>query len=178
MKVLVITGSAHGKGTSALMADEFIRGAKDAGHEVERFDAGKAKVHGCTGCNHCEYGKNPCIFRDDMEGLNPKMLEADAIVLVSPVYYWGLSSQLKAVIDRWQPTVFAMQHNKKSVLLTTQASNEDWVTEPVDAWYKNLLRFMEWENAGRLAAKGVMTRANIEATDYPQQAYVLGKQLD
>jgi multimeric flavodoxin WrbA len=49
-----------------------------------------------------------------MDGLNPKMLEADAIVLVSPVYYWGLSSQLKAVIDRWQPTVFAMQgHNKK-----------------------------------------------------------------
>ena len=71
-----------------------------------------------------------------------------------------------------------MQGHKKVVLLTTQASNEDWVTEPVDVWYKNLLRFMEWENAGRLAAKGVMTRADIEATDYPQQAYVLGKQLD
>ena len=177
MKVLVITGSAHGKGTSALMADEFIRGAKDAGHEVERFDAGKAKVHGCTGCNHCEYGKNPCVFRDDMDGLNPKMLEADAIVLVSPVYYWGLSSQLKAVIDRWQPTVFAMQHNKKGILLTTQASDEDWVTEPVDAWYKALLRFMKWENGGRLAAKGVPARADIEAADYPQQAYALGKEL-
>ena len=52
------------------------------------------------------------------------------------------------------------------------------MTEPVDVWYKNLLRFMEWENAGRLAAKGVMTRADIEATDYPQQAYVLGKRLN
>lgn len=71
-----------------------------------------------------------------------------------------------------------MQGHKKVVLLTTQASDEDWVTEPVDVWYKNLVRFMEWKDVGRLVAKGVMTRANIETTDYPQQAYVLGTQLN
>lgn len=145
---------------------------------AEIFRAGTAKVHGCTGCNHCEYGKNSCVFRDDMDELNPKLLEADVIVIASPIYYWGISSQLKAVIDRWQPTVFAMQGHKKVILLITQASDEDWVTEPVDAWYKNLVRFMEWEDAGRLAAKGVMSRVNIEATDYPQQAYALGMQLN
>ena len=177
MKVLVITGSPHGNGTSSLMADEFIRGAKEAGHEVERFDAGKAKVHGCTGCNHCEYGVNPCVLRDDMDGLNPKMLEADAIVLVSPVYYWGLSSQLKAVIDRWQPTVFSMQHNKKAFFMTTQASGEQWVADPLDAWYDNLLKFMDWKDAGRIHALGCAERSDIEASDYPQMAYEAGKNI-
>ena len=178
MKVLILTGSAKRNGTSTLLAGEYQRGAEEVGHAVEIFRAGTAKVHGCTGCNHCEYGKNSCVFRDDMDELNPKLLEADVIVIASPIYYWGISSQLKAVIDRWQPTVFAMQGHKKVVLLTTQASDEDWVTEPVDAWYKNLVRFMEWEDAGRLAAKGVMSRVNIEATDYPQQAYALGMQLN
>ena len=178
MKVLILTGSAKRNGTSTLLAEEDQRGAEEVGHAVEIFRAGTAKVHGCTGCNHCEYGKNSCVFRDDMDELNPKLLEADVIVIASPIYYWGISSQLKAVIDRWQPTVFAMQGHKKVVLLTTQASDEDWVTEPVDAWYKNLVRFMEWEDAGRLAAKGVMSRVNIEATDYPQQAYALGMQLN
>lgn len=177
MKVLILTGSAKRKGTSALLAEEYQRGAEEVGHLVEIFRAGTGNVHGCTGCNHCEYGKNSCVFRDDMDVLNPKLLEADVIVIATPIYYWGISSQLKAVIDRWQPTVFAMQGHKKVVLLTTQASDEDWVTEPVDAWYKALLRFMKWENGGRLAAKGVPARADIEAADYPQQAYALGKEL-
>lgn len=57
MKIVVITGSPHKKGTSALLADEFIRGAKEAGHEVSRFDAAFENVHPCIGCNKCEYGK-------------------------------------------------------------------------------------------------------------------------
>ena len=62
IEILVITGSPHKKGTSALLTDEFIRGAKEAGHEVNRFDAAFEDVHPCIGCGKCIYGKNPCVF--------------------------------------------------------------------------------------------------------------------
>ena len=177
MKVLILTGSAKRKGTSALLAEEYQRGAEEVGHLVEIFRAGTGNVHGCTGCNHCEYGKNSCVFRDDMDELNPKLLEADVIVIASPIYYWGIPSQLKAVIDRWQPTVFSMQHNKKAFFMTTQANGEQWVADPLDAWYDNLLKFMDWKDAGRIHALGCAARSNIEASDYPQMAYEAGKNI-
>lgn len=177
MEILILAGSPHSHGTSELLVREFQRGAEEAGHEVEIFHAGKAQVHGCTGCNYCEYGKNSCVFRDDMDVISSKLVSADLIVFVSPIYYWGISSQLKATIDRWQPLVFSMQGNKAAMLLTTQASGEDWVTEPVDAWYQALLHFMRWQSIGRIAAKGVPERSDIEKTDYPQLAYELGRQL-
>lgn len=89
MKVLILIGSAKSKGTSTLLAEEYQRGAEEVGHVVEIFRAGTGNVHGCTGCNHCEYGRNSCAFRDDMDALNPKLLEADVIVIASPIYYWG-----------------------------------------------------------------------------------------
>lgn len=177
MKILVLTGSPHKNGTSALLADEFMRGAKENGNEVSRFDAAFENVHPCIGCGKCEYGKNPCVFQDAMNKLNPLLLEADRIVFISPIYYWGYSAQLKAVIDRFQVTVFSMQGHKKAMLMTTSASGEEWVTDPIEAQYNALLKFMKWEDAGRILARGCAARADIEATDFPKLAYEAGKNI-
>lgn len=175
MNILILVGSARPKGTSILLAEEFKRGAEEMGADVEIFHAGTANIHGCIGCGHCEHGKNPCVFQDDMEMVYPKFLAADIIVMATPIYNWGITSQLKAVFDRWQPIVFEVLGKKEAVLMTTQAGEDDWITEPVNVWYQTLLRFMKWPSAGRLAAVGVMDRADIEKTDYPAQAYELGK---
>ena len=58
MKVLVITGSPHGKVTSALMAEKFIEGASEMGAQINRFDAAFANVHPCIGCDVCHCGEN------------------------------------------------------------------------------------------------------------------------
>ncbi len=177
MKILMITGSPHKKGTSAFLADEFIRGAKDAGHEIKRFDAAFMKVHGCIGCNHCIDERTTCIFKDDMDLIYPEIVTAEQIVIVSPIYYWGLTSQIKAVIDRLQPIVFSIIKNKKVFFITTQTNEAKWVTEPLDVWYNNLIRFMQWIDKGRIHALGCPTREVIEKTDYPQQAYNAGKNI-
>ena len=177
MNILILAGSARRKGTSQLLVEEFKRGAEETGAVVEVFQAGTAKVHSCTGCNHCEHGKNPCVFQDDMTALYPKFLAADVLVMATPIYNWGITAQLKAVFDRWQPVVMAIRETKQTVLLTTQAGSQAWITEPVDAWYQALLHFMDWSSVGRLAAAGVMNRKDIESTDYPRQAYALGKQV-
>lgn len=178
MKVLVLTGSPHKNGTSSLLVDEFIRGAKESGNEVSRFDAVFEDIHPCIGCGKCGYGKNPCVFTDGINKLSPLLLEADRVVFVSPVYSWGLTAQLKAVIDRaFMLNAFYIRKNKKAMLMVTCASGEEWITDPIEAHYNNILKYMEWEDAGRILARGCVTRPDIEVTDFPKLAYEAGKNI-
>lgn len=97
MKIVVITSSPHpeDESTSCYLADRFTEGAKGAGHEVFTFDAANSDTHPCRGCDNCHMD-GPCVFKDDIEKtLMPKMLEADMLVLVTPLYYYGMSAQLK-----------------------------------------------------------------------------------
>ena len=96
MKIVVLTGSPRLNGNTNHMASQFIKGAEEAGHDVYRFDCTRHKVAGCIGCNAC--GMNgDCFMQDDFSELRPHLLEADMVVFV----YFGFSSQLKAVIDRF-----------------------------------------------------------------------------
>ncbi len=101
MKITIITGSAHKNGTTAYLADQFCKGAIAAGHEIYRFYAAVQNIHPCIACEKCHNNNGGCVFKDDMELLNPHLLEADAIAFVSPIYYYDINAQLKAVIDRF-----------------------------------------------------------------------------
>lgn len=125
MNIVVITGSPHKKGTSALLADEFIQGAKENGHSIYRFDTAHECVHPCIGCDVCGCGKIPCVFRDSMNELYPKLLEANMVVFVSPLYYHAMSSQIKMAIDRFHGIDDLLRGKaKKAMLIMTAASKE------------------------------------------------------
>jgi len=103
MNIVVITGSPHRKGTSSLLAEMFIKGAEEAGHDVYCFDAAFKKIHPCIGCGRCDGNAAiHCSFKDDMDELYQKILQADLIALVSPVYYWMLSPQILATVSRFE----------------------------------------------------------------------------
>lgn len=175
MKITVVSGSAHKHGTSALLVDKFIEGAHDAGHEVFRFDAAFNDIHGCIGCDTCISKGNGCVYKDGMDELNPHILEADAIVFASPVYYYNINAQLKAVMDRFYANNAALQGNKKTALLLTMADNCQESAEGPIAFFNNYAKYMRWENKGVLSCINCWQRADIEASDYPQQAYAMGK---
>ncbi len=175
MKITVLSGSAHKKGTSALLVDQFIKGATEAGHEVFRFDAAFKDIHSCIGCDTCNTKKQGCIYKDDMQEVNPHLLEADAIVLVSPIYYYNINAQLKAVIDRFYANNAALQGNRKAAMLLTMADEGMESAEGPIAFFKNFCEYMQWENRGTIAATACWKREDIESTAYPQQAYELGK---
>ena len=83
------------------MADEFIKGAKEKGHEIYRFDSTRADIKHCLGCNACAMGEKPCIHKDDFVELKEHLLNSDVIVFVTPIYYFGMTSTIKKVIDRF-----------------------------------------------------------------------------
>ena len=93
-------GSPNKRGSSNLLATEFIHGAKAAGHLVQTVDAAHAEIHPCTGCIHCEY-EGPCVQKDEMNRIREMILDADMLVFVTPVYYYGMSAQLKTLVDRF-----------------------------------------------------------------------------
>lgn len=117
LKLTVVTGSPHRHGSSFLLTDEFIRGAKEVGAEVYRFDAAFKRVTACSGCDHCGLGAADCVYRDDMFELNPHLIDADLIVLSTPLYYFGFSAQLKLVIDRFYAINSQLHSPRKAVLL-------------------------------------------------------------
>lgn len=176
MKILVLTGSPRKNGNSATLADHFIKGAKEAGHEVVRFDAAFKKVHPCIACNSC--GMNgPCVFKDDFEFVRKHIVEADCVVFATPMYYFGISAQLKAVIDRFYAINGSIHVPKKAVLLMTYANTAASEAVPIKSHYDVLLKYLGWTDAGQIVAPGVWPAGAIRHTPFPEQAYRLGKSI-
>lgn len=176
MKILVLTGSPRKNGNSNTLAENFIKGAKEAGHSIVRFDAAFKNVHPCTGCNSC--GMNgPCIFKDDFEFVREHIVDADMVVFATPMYYFGISAQLKAVIDRFYAINGQIHRPKKAALLMTYANTSAQEAEPTKSHYKTLLNYLGWEDCGQIIASGVWPVGAINNTTYPKQAYELGKSL-
>ena len=176
MKILVITGSPRKNGNSNALASEFIRGASEAGHSVQRFDAGNARVHPCTGCNSCGMD-GPCVFEDDFLKVREHVIDADMVVFATPMYYFGFSAQIKAVIDRFYAINGKIHVHKKAALLMTYADSAERKARPINVHYEELLHYLGWEDSGRVIAPGVWTEGSVKGTEYPRMAYELGRRV-
>lgn len=177
MKILVIKGSPNRNGSSNLLAEQFIKGAKENGHTIEVFDAAHANIHPCTGCIHCGYN-GPCIQTDDIDQLRDMVLSCDLTVLVTPLYYYGFSAQIKTAIDRFCAFNGDIQSKHlKSVLISTAWNDDSWTFDALKAHYQTLVKYLNLSDQGMILAKGcgtpIMTRQSI----YMQQAYDLGKSI-
>lgn len=101
MNILVLNGSPRPQGNTKQMINAFKEGAESAGHQVTVIDVCKKKINGCLACEYCHTkGNGTCIQKDDMQEVTACLQEADMLVLASPIYYHGVSGQLKCVIDR------------------------------------------------------------------------------
>lgn len=100
MKIIILQGSPNKNGSTSILAESFTQGAVKSGHSVERIDITDKKIRACTGCVACGYD-GPCVQKDDAEQMKAAVLAADMIVFATPLYYFGMSAQLKTVVDRF-----------------------------------------------------------------------------
>lgn len=176
MKILVITGSPRKNGNSNTLADNFIKGAQEAGHAVVRFDSAFKNVHPCVACNKC--GMNgQCVFKDDFEFVKENIIDADTVIFATPMYYFGISAQIKAVIDRFYAINEQIHVPKKAVLIMTYADTSASKAQPIISHYETLLNYLGWSDAGQIIAPGVWMEGAVNSTQYPQKAYELGKNI-
>lgn len=177
MKIVVLLGSPNRQGSSHLLAECFRQGAQEAGHTVEIIDVAHADIHPCTGCIHCGY-EGPCSQKDDMQGIRAKILDADMMVFATPLYYYGMSAQLKTLIDRFCAFNSSL-HSKhmKSALLTVAWNSDDWTFDALEAHYKTLVRYLNLQDMGMVLGYGCGTPSMTAHSDYPLKAYQLGNRL-
>jgi len=178
-KIVILNGSPRAKGNTAGLIDAFAEGAEQAGHEIVRFDLQRMNIRPCRGC--LGGGRNPqspCVQQDDMAKIYPHYETADVLVLASPMYYWSITAQLKAVIDR----LFAVTEKdpeyrtpkQHCVLLMAAEGDTPDNFEPVEYYYHALLRHLGWENLGEVYAGGVMQAGDIEGHPALAKARELG----
>ena len=177
MKIVVLTGSPHKNGTSNTLVDEFIRGAKESGHSITRFDTAFLSIHPCIGCDHC--GMNgPCVFKDAMPEILDTILQSDMIVFATPIYYFGFSAQIKSAIDRFYSRNGAIQRKHlKSAFIATAWNNDETVMSGIKKHIDILIDYLNLDNQGMILAKGYgYTGASTEKY-YKEEAYNLGKRV-
>ena len=177
MKIVVLEGSPNKNGSSHLLADCFRQGAEEAGHSVEIVDTAHADIHPCTGCIRCGY-EGPCVQKDDVETIREKILAAEMLVFVTPLYYYGMSAQLKTMIDRFCAFNRSIQRkHMKSALLAAAWNSDDWTFEALEAHYKALVRYLNLTDRGMVLGYGCGTPSMTQHSPYPKQAYSLGNRL-
>ena len=178
MKIVMLTGSPHIKGTTALLADEFCAGAVEAGHEVARFDTARLHIEPCLGCDHCRSLSGSCVHEDDMGKIHAALLKAEALVLVTPLYYFGMTAQLKAAVDRFYAINPALlEIPKKVYLISAGADPDQWAMEALVAHYKTICRYLNWDAAGELLVLGAGEPQDLETRDVLAKARTMGKTL-
>ena len=115
--ILILTGSPRKNGTSNLLAEQFEQGAISCGNKVKKFDTAFLNISSCVGCEVCRNNQTSCFKKDDFDEIKDVILNSDIVVFVTPVYYFGMSAQLKMVIDRFHSISKELQRKaKKSVL--------------------------------------------------------------
>ncbi len=151
MKIMVLNGSPR-NGNTAAMVRAFVQGAEASGHEVEVFQVGKMKIAGCLACEYCHgKGAGTCIQKDDMEKLIPAYQTCDMVVYASPIYYFNVTAQMSAAMQRVYCIGKPTRATKAALLLSSGSNN---VYEGAIATYKALLSYMGIENTGIITAAG------------------------
>lgn len=177
MNITILMGSPNRNGSTAVLCEEFTKGAKEAGHTCEVIDVCHANLHPCTGCVACGY-EGPCVQKDDMETIRKKLLATDMVVFATPLYYYGMSAQLKTVVDRFCAFNSSLHsRHLKSALLTTAWNADDWTFDALSAHYKTLVRYIHLNDMGMVLGYGCGTRSMTKRSRYPQEAYHLGRSL-
>ena len=101
MRILVLNGSPRPQGSTTEMVSAFKKSAEKAGHEVAVINICRKNIKGCLACEYCHgKGKGKCAQQDDMQEVYDRLQSANMLILASPIYYHGISGQLKCVVDR------------------------------------------------------------------------------
>ncbi|MBI5966296.1 MAG: flavodoxin family protein [Deltaproteobacteria bacterium] len=184
MKVLGILGSPRVGGNSDLLLDQALAGAKDAGAEVEKIILCQKKISGCLNCEKCNES-GICAIKDDMPEIHKKILEADAVIHSVPLYFWAMTSQMKAYLDRWcafydadwrlHKAYYPKMKGKRIGLITVCGDPNVSTADPIVHSFKTTADFTKLKWIGTVMASASSKGEIVKNDKAKKQAYQLGK---
>ena len=179
--VLIFKGSPRENGNSSTLADRAAEGAKAAGAEVEVFSLHRMDIHPCDACDTCQE-TGVCVLKDDMQALYPKLTQADAIVIASPIYWFTMSAQTKLFVDRWYgletPQGNPLQGKQFGILLT-YGDSDPYSSGAINAirTFQDMLRYIGANIRGLVYGTAMDVGDVQKQPDLMERAYKLGEKL-
>lgn len=174
-KVLILSGSPRKNGNSDILCDEFMKGAVEAGNEVEKIRVAEKNIGYCRACYACKNG--PCAIKDDMTEVLQKMIDTDVIVLASPVYFYSVDAQLKALIDRTVARWVEVK-DKEFYYIVTAADGEEEAAETTINCFRGYADCVNGaKEMGIVYGMGVYEKGEVINTKAMLEAYEMGKSV-
>ncbi len=186
MKILGILGSPRVGGNSDVLLDQALAGAKDEGAEVEKVILSQKRISGCMDCKKCNE-TGICAIKDDMQDIYKKILDVGAIIHSVPVYFWSMTSQMKAYLDRWcaffdkdwnwHKAYRSKMKGKRIGLITVCGDPDVSIAHPIIYSFKNTCNFSGLKWVGVVSASATEKGEIEENEGIKKQAYELGRTL-
>jgi multimeric flavodoxin WrbA len=184
MKVIGILGSPRIGGNSDILLSQALAGAKDAGADVEKIILDRKNIAGCKDCKKCNK-LGVCAIKDDMADIQKKILDAYAVIHASPVYFWTMTAQMKAYLDRWcvffdaewkwQKVYYPKMRGKRIALITVCGDTNIHTGDPIVLSFKNTTDMTKMNWIGAVMASAT-EKGDIAANDKVlKEAFALGK---
>lgn len=175
MNILVLNGSPRLKGNTKQMIGAFQEGAAASGHQVDVVDICQKRIGGCIACEYCHTkGNGACVQEDDMQVVYELLNEADMLVLASPIYYHGISGQLKCAIDRLYSAAYPVKPPRlKKAAMILSSGDAHMYDGALFSFQGDFLDYLGLENMGVFTAHG----AENGSPEKQRELYDFGKSL-
>ena len=173
--VLLLSASPRRGGNSDTLCDQFMSGAREAGHRTEKVFLRDKRINYCVACGTCYDGKVRCPQKDDMSEILQKLIDADVIVLATPVYFYTMNAQMKTLIDRTVSRYTEIK-NKDSYFIVTAADSSVPAMERTIEGLRGFLSCLDdVEEKGIVYGTGTWGMGEIQGKPAMKEAFEAGK---
>jgi len=169
-KILVVSASPRKGGNSDLLCDQFMHGAKEAGHQAEKIFLKDKKINYCTGCGTCFDTQ-----KDDMAEVLDKMIAADVIVMATPVYFYTMNGQMKTFIDRTCPRYTEISEKDMYFIMTAAVTRKEALKRTLEGFRGFTSCLTKPKEKGVVYGTGAWKKGDIKGSKAMTQAYEMGK---
>ena len=182
MKVIVICASPRKNGNSEILADQFIKGAQFSGHDVEKINIAFQSIKHFLACEYCRYHENECIQKDDSQTIIQKIIEADVLTFVTPIYFYSLPAQLKLLIDRFFAKEYEIresQKRKKAYFILTSGTTDIQQTVGCVESLRGFIKILRTvDECGIIYGLGAFHKGDAFKHKSFQEAFDMGKDIE
>jgi multimeric flavodoxin WrbA len=174
-KVLILSGSPRKNGNSDLLCEQFMLGANEAGHQVEKIFLRDKRIDHCVACDFCQGNDGRCSQQDDMTGVLNKMILADVIVMATPVYFYTMNGQMKTLIDRTYAQYTKISNKEMYFIMTAAVGNKDLLERTLEGFRGFTSCLSGPKEKGVIYGVGAWNMGDIKKSAAMTQTYEMGR---
>ena len=169
--ILILSASPRKNGNSDILCQQFMKGAEDAGNQVELISLYDKNIGFCRACYAC-FKTGKCVLKDDMAEILEKIQAADVLVVATPTYFLTMNGKLKNTIDRFLPKWQDLGGHDVYIIITGHDGKEG--LKLVGEELTTIFSYLGNEIKGVIWGEGVWQKGEVTSTKAMDEAYEAG----